>query len=160
MKKSSQNKISSEAVKYYEKGSKYYVKKDYERARKYFREAANRGHATAQFNLGVMHLNGEGVIKNDKEASNWFLLSANQGVADAQANLGYLYEFGRGVPEDKQEALKWYRKAADQGNTIAKEALVTLDSNNTFSKKSNENVSSVIGKFEKQFDFIEYARAL
>jgi TPR repeat protein len=42
--------------------------------------AADQGHASAQFNLGVMYANGEGVAENDAEAYFWLSLAAATGT--------------------------------------------------------------------------------
>ena len=44
---------------------------------------AEQGDAVAQFYLGVMYANGEGVIEDDKEAVKWYRLAAEQGFAQA-----------------------------------------------------------------------------
>jgi len=76
---------------------------------------ANKGDAAAQFNLGVMYDEGDGVPEDDAEAVKWYRKAADQGLAEAQSNLGLMYANGKGVPEDDAEAVKWYREAADQG---------------------------------------------
>ena len=80
---------------------------------------AEAGNAAAQYNLGNMYSNGEGVAEDDKEAAKWYRLAADQGDADAQYNLGVMYDEGEGVAEDDKEAVKWYRLAADQGDVDA-----------------------------------------
>ncbi|NLK41150.1 MAG: sel1 repeat family protein, partial [Planctomycetes bacterium] len=80
---------------------------------------AEQGHAAAQYNLGVMYANGQGVPQDYKEAVKWFRKAAEQGDADAQFNLGLMYANGRGVPQDDKEAVKWFRKAAEQGDADA-----------------------------------------
>ena len=65
------------------------------------------GVRSAQFNLGVMYLNGRGVPQDDAEAVKWHRLAAEQGYASAQFNLGVMYLNGRGVPQDDAEAVKW-----------------------------------------------------
>jgi TPR repeat protein len=77
--------------------------------------AAKQGEAHAQYNLGIMYANGDGVPENDSEAVKWYRKAAGQGYANAQSNLGLMYALGDGVPENDAEAVKWYRKAADQG---------------------------------------------
>ena len=84
---------------------------------------AERGDATAQYNLGVMYQDGQGVPQDDAEALKLFRLAADQGYAMAQCNLGMMYYFGEGVPPDYAEAVKWFRLAADQGCTVAQENL-------------------------------------
>jgi len=78
-------------------------------------EKATQGEAWAQFNLGIMYDNGDGVPENDAEAVKWFRKAADQGYAVAQFNLGLMYANGEGVPENDAEAVKWFRKAAEQG---------------------------------------------
>ena len=84
-------------------------------AMKWYRKAAEQGYANAQYNLGWMYANGEGVSKDDNEAVKWYRKAAEQGDAHAQNSLGMMYGFGRGVPKDDSESAKWYRKAAEQG---------------------------------------------
>ena len=38
------------------------VKQSYEKAKEYYENAADLGHADAQYNLGVMYQNGQGVV--------------------------------------------------------------------------------------------------
>ena len=52
-------------------------------ALKWFRTAAEQGHATAQANLGVMYDNGEGVLENYVRAYAWLNLAAAQGYEPA-----------------------------------------------------------------------------
>ena len=83
------------------------------------RRLAEQGDADAQFNLGVMYANGEGVPQDDAEAVRWYRLSADQGNAFAQYDLGVMYAIGLGVPQDDAEARALYRLAADQGYASA-----------------------------------------
>ena len=85
--------------------------------------AAERGEARAQFNLGSMYENGEGVPEDDATAVKWYTKAAEQGNANAQSNLGLMYDHGRGVPEDDATAVQWYRKAAEQGDANAQSNL-------------------------------------
>ena len=83
------------------------------------RQAAEQGDAEAQYNLGVICNNGEGVPQDDAEAVRWFRLAAEQGYAKAQVELGYRYRWGLGVPSDDAEAGRWLRLAAEQGHAKA-----------------------------------------
>ena len=83
------------------------------------RQAAEQGDAEAQYNLGRMYANGEGVPQDDAEAARWYRLAADQGDASAQYALAGMYAYGRGVPQDEAEAVRWYRLAADQGDAGA-----------------------------------------
>ena len=86
-------------------------------------QRAVAGDAVAQYNLGVMYYEGQGVEQNFKDAAKWFRKAAEQENAIAQINLGLMYLRGKGVPEDLKEAAKWFRKAAEQGNAMAQHSL-------------------------------------
>ena len=75
--------------------------------------------ATAQFHLGVMFDNGQGVAQDFAEAVRLYSLAAAQGHAYAQLSLGLMFENGEGVAQDTAEAIRWYRLAAEQGHAGA-----------------------------------------
>jgi len=83
------------------------------------RKAAEAGDADAQYDLGLMYHDGEGVPEDYVEAVKWFRKAAEQGHAAAQFYLGIAYHGGVGVPKDDAEAVKWLRKAAEQGHARA-----------------------------------------
>ena len=70
-----------------------------------YRERAENGDASAQFDLAWYHYYGDGVPEDKELAFQWFLKSAEQGYAPAQRQVGYLYEKGRGVGESADAAL-------------------------------------------------------
>jgi uncharacterized protein len=74
---------------------------------KWYRKAADQHHAVAQFSLGTMYANGEGVPHSDSEAAQWYRLAADQGLGGAQFNLGSMYAEGKGVPQDQVLAYMW-----------------------------------------------------
>jgi TPR repeat protein len=76
---------------------------------------ARKGNPYAQFSLGVLYADGQGVPQDYGQAALWLRKAAAQGNAAAQFNLGLLYEQGQGVPQDYGQAAQWYRKAAAQG---------------------------------------------
>ena len=82
-----------------EDGMEAYENGDYGTASTYFRKAAEQGDADAQYFLGWMYDNGEGVTQNDKEAVKWYLKAAEQGDAKAQNSLGMMYRNGTGVTQ-------------------------------------------------------------
>ena len=87
---------------------------------------AEKGHAAAQYSLGLLYANGQGVPKDDTQARPWDEKAAAQGRADAQVNLGILYDYGRGVPQDFKKAVYWYRLSAHQENDLAQRQLGLL----------------------------------
>ena len=87
-------------------------------------EAAEKGDATAQYNLGMIYgIGGADVERNDAEAVCWIRKSADQGYAQAQEALGFCYNKGMGVEQSDGEAVKWYRKAAEQGIASAQSTI-------------------------------------
>ena len=96
---------------------------------KWYRLAAEQGHAGAQYDLGLIYDNGEGVVQDQDAALKWYRMAADQGHAWAQSNLGIKYAEGQGVPQDYVRAYMWWNLAAAKGDagaltnrgTIAKE---------------------------------------
>jgi TPR repeat protein len=86
---------------------------------------AREGNATAQFNLGWLYRNGNGVAANDERARVLWEQAARSGHAEAQMALAMLYGQQGGPLEDQSQAIDWYRKAAGQG--IEDAMLVLLD---------------------------------
>ena len=64
-------------------------------------QAAEQGNAKAQFYLGVMYANGQGVRQDEKQAEYWYRKAAEQGYAQEQFGLGVMYGAGQG--SDKME---------------------------------------------------------
>ena len=92
---------------------------DFKTAHKIFSKYAELGFTKAQYFLGAMHLNGDGVVENIKEATKWFKLAGEQGVVKAQFALGCIYHRGGKVPQNYKEAFKWFGLAAEQGDADA-----------------------------------------
>ncbi|MBO60721.1 MAG: hypothetical protein CMO63_01945 [Verrucomicrobiales bacterium] len=93
----------------------YYRKQDFKKAAELFLKAASKGNPEAQFALGVMHQNGQGVPINFMEAAKWYEKSARQDNPLAQHLIGLAYKEGSGVPKDPAEAYKWLHLAAEHG---------------------------------------------
>jgi uncharacterized protein len=98
------------------KGVAAYNKGDYSAAVKEWRPEAEDGDAQAQFNMGLLYLDGHGVPQDPGEAAKWFRRSAEQGYTQAQHNLGAMYGSGQGVRRDYVEAYKWMNICAASGN--------------------------------------------
>jgi hypothetical protein len=75
----------------YDKGDG--VPQDYTDMAKWYRKAAEQGHAAAQHNLGCCYDEGVGVPKNHEEAMKWCRKAAGQGYAPAQDRLRAMGEF-------------------------------------------------------------------
>ncbi len=94
---------------------------------KILKPLAKRGHAGAQFQMGLMY-DGlvPGIRKNPRKETQWFKMAAEQGHPDAQLMLGYNYSLGRGVKKNYVQAYKWHSLAATQGVYDAAQALKEL----------------------------------
>lgn len=91
------------------------LKQDYAESVKWFRRAAERGFAPAQYNLGLSHELGHGVPADERQAFKYYLMAAEQGFAAAQFNVGNMYASGRGIGQDQFEANLWFKQAAEKG---------------------------------------------
>lgn len=92
------------------------VARDDKEAVYWFRNAAKKGLAEAQYNLAVTYATGTAGVKyNPATAAEWYQKAAEQGLAEAQYNLGTMYGAGHGVARNDTLAADWLRKAADQG---------------------------------------------
>ena len=81
-------------------------RKDYATALRFWRPLAEQGNAEAQYALGFMYADGQGVPQNHAEAAKWWRLAADQGNTFAQYNLGTLYDNGHGVPSRTKLSLE------------------------------------------------------
>ena len=106
-----------------EAGVDAYNRGDYATALREWRPLAEQGDTDAQFNLGLLYANGQGVPKDDAQARQWYEKAAAKGHAEAQVNLGILFVDGRGVPQDYKMAMYWLRLSAHQGNATARTSL-------------------------------------
>ena len=102
----------------YKAGMDAYSRGDYATAKREWSPLAKLGVSAAQFHLGQLYANGQGVPQDYVQARQWYEKAALQGDVSAQLNLGVLYENGNGVPKDYQRALFWYRRSANHGNAM------------------------------------------
>jgi len=92
------------------------------------RKLAEQGDSEAQFTLGTLYRNGDGVLQNDSKAVEWFQRAADQGHPLALRALGSAYWGGRGVEQNYSRAYFWYELAlamGDQGSKSSLEGLAT-----------------------------------
>jgi Sel1 repeat len=80
----------------------------------------------AQYNLGVLLVEGKEVKQDFGKAVYWFTQVAQKGHFKAQFMLGERYSRGEGVKKDYIRAFEWYGKAAISDYKPAKDACVAL----------------------------------
>jgi TPR repeat protein len=98
------------------------VAKNLELAHAWYRRAAAFGVPEAQYNLGYLLLNGDGVPPSPEQAARWFGEAARNGFGPAQLALGYLYLEGAGVAKDTADAWAWFRAAESRKTDGAADA--------------------------------------
>lgn len=129
----------------YKKGVDAYNSGNYKNAFSFWLKAANQGNASAQFNLGTLYENGEGISQDYSKAFEWYQKAANQGNVDALFNLGSMYYNGNGVAQNYKKALEWWQKAANHGDSDAQYWLGTM----------YENGEGVAQNFDKSFELFQ-----
>ena len=96
------------------------------RAEAAIRKAAKAGNAEAQFRLGVMYGNGDGVPLDHDEARYWFEKAIAQGHESALITLAWMYANGTGVEIDEGRARALYLEAARRGSAKAQYVVATM----------------------------------
>lgn len=107
----------------YNKGLAASQRGDHATALREWMPLAKQGDVGAQFAVGMVYLNGEGVPRDHKTAAKWFLLAAAQGSAGAQFNLGVMYAEGSGVPFDELRAAMWFDVVVKSGESSFENAV-------------------------------------
>jgi len=114
---------------------------------------AGKGDMESQFKLGKIHITGDGVPINYKEAFNWYEKAALQGHADAQFSLGLMYDKGHiGIPKNNERAYVWYKLSSEQGLEDAKKNFTSIENLMTTSEieRANRNLTKLRNRISKQ----------
>ncbi len=90
------------------------------------RPRAEKGDASAQYNLGVLYDRGLGVEQDYDQARKWYRKAADQRYGRAEHNLGIMYESGKGVAKNTTQAAHWFRRGADDGQAASQNNLGVL----------------------------------
>ena len=96
------------------------------RAEAAVRKAAKAGNAEAQFRLGVMYGNGDGVGLDYEQARAWFEKAIAQGHENATITLAWMYANGTGVGVNEERARELYLQAAGKGSAKAQYVVATM----------------------------------
>lgn len=103
-------------------------KPDFQKAMPLLFLEANRGNGYACYDLGRMHLLGQGCEEDAEEAQRWFrdALEAFQTAEIAAEKKGYLryrigkcHAYGHGTEQNYEESARWFRQAVDENNPFA-----------------------------------------
>ncbi len=118
--------LHAETPKGFELGMNAMLEGNFAEAYCQWKPLAQKGYAEAQYNLGWLYANGNGMRVDMRQAFYWWEAAADQGHADAQFALGLSYTTGEGVKRDLNKAAQWFYKAARQGHLDARESLMRL----------------------------------
>ena len=107
-------------------GNAKYEAGQMEAALELYTQAANKGLAEAQFQLGKMYYLGESGSKDYSSASMWFKRAARQRHAKAEYGLATCYMNGDGLPVNYDQALMYMKASALRGYVPAQRKLAEL----------------------------------
>ncbi len=117
--------------------------------------------AEAQFLLGSLYINGQGVEKDDNKGLSWIMKSARQGYdqarlrafsiyfelasrgdASAMYNLGYMWLHGWGGEQDPDVGIGWLESAAKNGHVHSAKVLSGIYAEGKFGITPDEDKAS------------------
>ncbi len=110
----------------------YQLGRAYDRADQYreafaaYKQATDKGSASAFNNFGTLYENGQGAPRSLETAFSLYLKAATGGAPLGMFNAARMLEFGRGTQKNAEESLKWYQAAAEAGDTMAITKLVPI----------------------------------
>ena len=103
-------------------------KPDFQKAMPLLLMEANRGNGYACYDIGRMHLLGQGCEEDEEEAQRWFrdALEAFRTTETFAEKKGYLryrigkcHAYGHGTEQNYEESARWFRQAVDENNPFA-----------------------------------------
>lgn len=119
--------IAFAAPRAFEQGMNALLEGNFAEAYCQWKPLAHRGHAEAQYNLGWLYANGNGLNVDMDAANRWWQAAAEQGHADAQFAIGLALTTGEGGRRDLKSATHWFLRAAHQGHRDSREILSRLN---------------------------------
>jgi TPR repeat protein len=99
--------------------------------------AANQGHISAQYKLGLIYKKGgSGVEKDYTQALKWFRASSEKNYSGGYYQMGLMYLDGLGVAKDINQAIIWFQASLKEGNKLAEEELNKINDSLSKPKKA------------------------
>lgn len=125
----------------FDDASSLYKQHKYQEAFQIFEKLAKNSNDNAQYNIGMMYYNGQGVPVNKIMAFVWLDMASANGNKLAQNKLGYMYEKGEVAgTKDEVKATNEYLKSAMQNYNVAQLNLA-MKFNNSF-KEENHKIAA------------------
>ena len=88
-----------------------------------YKKGSDKGSPLAKNRLGMLHLNGLGVLQDYETGAKMVCDAADQGDANGQFNCALVHSEGRGVKKDPKKAVSYLKKATAQNHIGAKNVL-------------------------------------
>jgi uncharacterized protein len=135
----------------YETG--FILPKDTKQATDLYAKAAEKGHAGAQFRMGLFYFSGggHGITQDVKRSMDFYTKAAEQGHKDAQIALAQHYKYNFFGDQDLEKAKYWSQKAASEGNGAGYAELAGSEIKGYSSLDPETNTSIYIGDLQ---DFV------
>lgn len=117
------------------------------------RAAFNYGEASAQYNLAVMYIEGNGVPQDQKRAMQLLNLAAKKGHGPSRARLGHLMFTGGKTKREREIGLTWMnlaRQTAEQSGEAEAQWMIDLHDQAVASAPEDER-SGAAGLLERFF---------
>lgn len=105
----------------FESGMYAYGMGNYEDAAREFAVLAKSGDTHAEYYLGLLYEEGQGLEQDFLLARQWYLKAAAKADVDAAFSLGRLFSNGLGVAQDLPVAYMWFGRAARGGHYLGQQ---------------------------------------
>lgn len=110
----------------YEKGQAKLCAKDYDEGLKFIQQAAKANYVEAEHTLGLMYINGDGVVRDYSKAFYWFTKASRANHTRALYDLGAMYKNGEYVEKNEEIAKQLYIMSANKGYVLAIKELIKI----------------------------------
>jgi hypothetical protein len=143
---------------------------DFEKACELLGPLAEENNAEAQFLLGSLYINGQGVEKDDTKGLSWIMKAARQGYDQARSrafsiylelanrgdvsamyNLGYMCLHGWGGEQDPDVGIGWLESAAKNGHDRSAKVLSGIYAEGKFGITPDEDKASFWSNLPAEF---------
>ena len=123
-----------------------YRRGDYAAAASSLASPAAQGDPRAQYLLGALYGQGQGVDRDLGLAAAWTTKAAESRFPPAELELGNLYFMGVGVPKDYARAAIWYKRAGEHNLPIAWSNLGLLYASGRGVPQDRQQALNYVGK--------------
>ncbi|MBR1978524.1 MAG: sel1 repeat family protein [Akkermansia sp.] len=142
----------------YTKAKAHMEAKEMPAALKLLQNAAEEGHADAQYELGMCCMTGNGTEKNLKKAVEWFQRAAFYQHAEAELRLAICFGKGLGIEKNIAQALYWLENSGKHGNKRAGKQYTKLYDKLITNAQKSPRSQADMGEYHYLLDKKEDAR--